>query len=54
MNATSDLIDNIIDSNNSEAAEQILDLLYAKAQAKLDAHKETVASMMFTDQKEEE
>ena len=53
MNATSNLIDNIIDSNNSEATDEILDLLYAKAQAKLDAHKKTVASLMFTKSDEE-
>jgi hypothetical protein len=40
------LIDNLIDSNNSEATEQILSMLYAKAQASLNAHKEVVASMI--------
>jgi hypothetical protein len=53
MNVTSDLIDNIIDSNNSEATEEILNLLYAKAQAKLDAHKKEVASTMFISPEEE-
>jgi len=40
------LIDNLIDSNNNEATEQILSILYAKAQASLDAHKQVVASMI--------
>lgn len=52
MNTTSDLIDKIIDDHNYDATEQVLNLLYAKAQQALDIHKQEVANMMFTQPEE--
>lgn len=53
MQATSELIDNIIDDKNYDATEQVLNLLYAKAQQALDNHKQTVASMMFNQEEDQ-
>lgn len=47
MKISNEFIDKIIDNQNSEAAEDIMNVLYAKAQVALDNHKKEIASMMI-------
>lgn len=53
MTVTKDLIDKIIDGKNSEAADQVIDLLYQKSIGQLDRYKKEYAmQLMYANQEE--
>lgn len=47
MTVTKELIDNIINGENSVASDEVIELLYQKATEQLDAYKKEYASQLM-------
>jgi hypothetical protein len=54
MTVTKELIDKIVNGNNSVASDEVIDMLYAKASEQLDAYKKDYASQLMNPVEEEE
>lgn len=56
MTVTKELIDKIVSGQNSEAADEVIDLLYQKSVEQLDRYKKEYASQLMnpTEETEEE
>lgn len=52
MTVTKELINKIIDGHNSEAADEVIDLLYQKSVEQLDAYKKEYAAQLMNPQEE--
>lgn len=56
MTVTKELIDKIVNGQNSDAADEVIDLLYQKSVEQLDRYKQEYASQLMnqTEEPEEE
>ena len=54
MTVTKELIDKIVNGNNSVASDEVIDMLYAKASEQLDAYKKEYAAQLMNPVEEEE
>jgi len=53
MTVTKELIDKIVSGQNSEAADEVIELLYQKASQKLDDYKKEYAAQLMNKSEEE-
>lgn len=53
MTVTKELIDKIVGGQNSEAADEVIDLLYQKSVEQLDRYKQEYASQLMNPTEEE-
>lgn len=53
MTVTKDLIDKIVSGQNSEAADEVIDLLYQKSVEQLERYKQEYASQLMNPTEEE-
>jgi hypothetical protein len=53
MTVTKELIDKIVNGENSVASDEVIDLLYQKASEQLDAYKKEYASQLMNPTEEE-
>lgn len=53
MTVTKELIDKIVNGENSVASDEVIDLLYAKASEQLDAYKKVYAAQLMNPTEEE-
>lgn len=53
MTVTKELIDKIIDGKNSEAADEVIELLYQKSVEQLDRYKQEYASQLMNPSEED-
>jgi hypothetical protein len=53
MTITKELIDKIVDGKNSEAADEVIDLLYQKSVEQLDRYKQNYATQLMNPSEEE-
>ncbi len=53
MTVTKDLIDKIVSGQNSDAADEVIDLLYQKSVEQLDRYKQEYASQLMNPTEEE-
>lgn len=54
MTVTKELIDKIVNGNNSVASDEVIDMLYAKASEQLDTYKKEYAAQLMNPVEEEE
>jgi len=54
MTVTKELIDKIVNGNNSVASDEVIDMLYAKASEQLDTYKKEYAAQLMNPVQEEE
>lgn len=53
MTVTKELINKIVDGHNSEAADEVIDLLYQKSVEQLDRYKQEYASQLMNPSEED-